>query len=474
MPYYNYKRYSDAEKAAYYRRKSRVSLNSPYRSLPSNRKRPKSKSTRKSKYDYPGVGRQIGGSVGSFIGNSLVPGVGGVVGNALGSVVGQGAQSLVKRISGFGDYNVTKNSLVYNQDAVPEFSVNNERCTMITHREFIQDIRSGPTLSGSGTLFNSQTFRINPSIAETFPWLSSIADNYEQYVVQGMVFEYKTTSATAVSSTNTALGTVILATQYNSLSNDFTNKQQMENYEFSQSGCPSQSILHPIECDPLQTQCGGIFNMYVPGSTSGDIRLYDIGRFTIATVGQQAANTVLGELWVSYKICALKPRITGVTEAADHWNLDAATVAEALPLGTYTLASLSTSSSSYAQAGAFTTLISNTAFTINPSFFGTICVILNYYLPANATPQTMPTAVLTGPITDLTTTFLGYAANAIFNRVVTNANGLAATSLFFFKCDGGYTNSGVPMTVTFNALSNVETPFNAELIVMAVPPNLNN
>lgn len=201
-------------------------------------------------YKYPGVGRHYGGMAGAALGNALYPGAGGAIGSALGSVVGQGAHALVKNITGFGDYKVSKNSLVYNKDAIPEFGGSNKRCTMITHREFIKDI------VGSDS-FNVEHFRINPGLSNTFPWLSSVANNWEQYVVQGMVFEFKTTCATAIGSTNTALGTVVLATQYNSLAAEFSNKQQMENYEFSQSSVPCESILHAIECDPHQTQCGG-------------------------------------------------------------------------------------------------------------------------------------------------------------------------------------------------------------------------
>jgi len=246
-------------------------------------------------------GKIIGSAVGTYFG--------GPVGGAIGSVVGSGAQSLIRRVTGFGDYSVSNNYFVTGNDAVPEFT-NSERCTTITHKEYIADVITGPNLVGSSTQFNIQSYDINPGINTTFPWLNAIAANYEQYIIQGMIFEFKTNSAMAVSSTNTALGTVIMATQYNSLSLSFVNKQQMENYEFSQACVPSESALHPIECDPKQTQCNGIFNIRLPIAKPGDIRLYDIGRFSIATQGMQAANVNIGELWVTYKICLLKPRLT--------------------------------------------------------------------------------------------------------------------------------------------------------------------
>ena len=92
----------------------------------------------------------------------------------------------------------------------------------------------------------------------------------------------------------------------------------MENYEFAQSSVPSSSVMHPIECDPSQTAGQGLFYVDNDGySSSADPRLYNVGKFNIATVGMQAAATI-GELWVTYKICFLKPKLQGSATVADH------------------------------------------------------------------------------------------------------------------------------------------------------------
>jgi hypothetical protein len=39
-----------------------------------------------------------------------------------------------------------------------------------------------------------------------FPWLSNIAQNFESYKLRGLVFEFKSMSGDALTSTNTALG----------------------------------------------------------------------------------------------------------------------------------------------------------------------------------------------------------------------------------------------------------------------------
>jgi len=155
-----------------------------------------------------------------------------------------------------------------------------------------------------------------------------VAENYEQYRVHGMVFQFKSNSADALNSVNTALGTVVMATQYNMLNPVFTNKQQMENYEFGCSCRPSSDLIHPIECDPKQTTCNGLFSIRLGGVGGGDPRLYDLGRFSIATVGMQAPNVNLGELWVTYQVELLKPRLGDAADLIDHYTLIGVTTAD--------------------------------------------------------------------------------------------------------------------------------------------------
>lgn len=371
------------------------------------------------------------------------------------------ASNMVPSISGRGDYEVKKNSILFNVDAVPEFS-NSERCTVISHREFISDIKSS-------TSFNLNSFRINPTVVDTFPWLSSIAQNYEQYVVQGMVFEYKTTSATAIGSTNTALGTVVMATQYNSLSTLFDNKQQMENYEFSQSTVPSQSILHAIECDPSQTQCGGILNMWNPNDDSdGDLRLYDLGRFSIATVGMQTANVPIGELWVSYKVCLLKPRLTGVTDAADIYNLDASSIVTGQPLGTIGNATPKSYNS------GISTLTGVASVQIDASYSGLLQVVYAVTYDGDVSAIQLPgiTIVAGSSISNVTNTFTQTGFQS-----VNGLGGVGGNALFcvhYLKCNGGYNvSTGAAPSFALSSFSiSGDVPLTATLSIISMPDNM--
>lgn len=189
------------------------------------------------------------------------------------------------------------------------------RSFIMRHREYLGDVVTAPDSS-----FNVTSFAINPGLPASFPWLAQLAQNFEQYRVLGLVYEFKSTSADALNSTNTALGSVIMATEYNSDSAPFATKIQMENHEMANSCRQSCSMLHAVECKPSLTS---ISELYVRTDTppdGQDLRLYDLGRFSIATVGQQGANVNIGELWVTYEIELLKPQLpdTSSVIAEDH------------------------------------------------------------------------------------------------------------------------------------------------------------
>jgi hypothetical protein len=266
-------------------------------------------------------------TLGGLLGNAVAPGIGGVVGAGLGGLAGQA----ITHFTGFGDYEVKKNSILYS-DPIPV--LNNEHKhggIIISNREYIGDVITGPANS-----FDITQYDINPALLSTFPLLSEIASSFEQYSLEGMLFEFRTMSADALNSTNTALGQVICATNYNAASPAFLSKAQMENYEFGQSCKPSISMYHPIECEKNQS-FGNVLYCRTGAVPAGqDQRLYDWGKFQIATNGFQAANVNVGELWVTYQVRLLKPKLHQALGESVLWSNHYATVglANNRPLGT--------------------------------------------------------------------------------------------------------------------------------------------
>nr|AQU11701.1 capsid protein [Cruciviridae sp.] len=226
----------------------------------------------------------------------------------LGNKFGMGdLGSALGKITGLGDYKVKKNTLM-TDNQVPVVGNHNNR-VLIQHREFIQDVLST-------TEFQNLTFRINPGDIDTFPWLSRIAQNFEQYQLHGMLFEYKTTSSDALNTTNTALGTVVASTDYNAAAVPFVNKQQMENAEYATSTKPSCSMLHPIECAPSQSTLTKLYVRSNLGQQIPNPQMYDLGIFQLGTVGMQQAGVVIGELWVTYEVEFYKPQLSVSEENA--------------------------------------------------------------------------------------------------------------------------------------------------------------
>lgn len=274
-----------------------------------NMKKSGSKKTNKNqkrKQPAPKTSLSLAGPIKSAIAAALRGGgaaLGGLVGGPSGAAVGRNAGAWVSKVVGSGDYAINSNNLVSNP--VPEFARSN-RIVSIRHREFLRDITSS-------TLFSIGGFSINPGDATTFPWLSGIAGNFQQYRFKGLLFEFVSTSADALNSTNTALGTVVMGTQYNVNRSAFVTKQEMEAYEFSNSVRPSANGIHPIECDPDETPIKHLYVRTGAVPSGEDARMYDLGKFYIATVGMQAASNI-GELWVTYDVEFLKPRLnpTGV------------------------------------------------------------------------------------------------------------------------------------------------------------------
>jgi hypothetical protein len=239
----------------------------------------------------PSVGRTLATSGGSMLG--------GYFGGPIGSYLGGLAGSALSTVLGFGAYKVKKNSLM---SQVPNMHKADESIT-VRHREYIQDVITSPTAN----TFLTQGFPLNPGLSETFPWLSGVAQQYQEYNIKGMIFEFVSTSADALNSTNTALGSVILSTQYRSSLPGPLNKIQALNEYYSTDAKPSQNFVHCIECDPKSKPLNVeyIRGGAVPGNE--DEKTYDLGVTYISTVGFQGTSVNVGELWCTYEIELRKP-----------------------------------------------------------------------------------------------------------------------------------------------------------------------
>lgn len=248
--------------------------------------------------------------------------------SSAGSDIGRGLGYGLDYIMGRGDYTVRANSVMGGVYDPPELHNRSDRTVCIRHREYLGDI-------SASAAFTLQSYSINPGLVNSFPWLSQVAEAFEEYRFTGIVFEFKTLSADYTTASSAALGYVIMSTQYNVLSPDFGDKITMENYEFSNSGKPSSTFLHPVECKRSLNPVSELF-VRTGAVTTGDLRLYDHGKFQIATGGNSGSG-VLGELWCTFEVEFYKPKLIsslGTQLLADHWKFTGASLES--PLGATT------------------------------------------------------------------------------------------------------------------------------------------
>lgn len=288
----NYKRqYSELEKASY---KRGLRARRPYR---------------RRRYKGKGKYSTVRGRGGFWSGLKRMAAP--VVGAGLGLL----QRKAISAISGMGDYEVKRNTLVHEGQDIASFG-DMSKATIISHREYIADIEAT-----GATAFSLDAFPINPGVPATFPWLSRIARNYDSYEFLGCIFQFKSTSSSSSSSEALALGSVILATNYNGEDPNYRDKLEMQNSQYASASKPSNDVIHAVECDPSVNMLGHM-NVRTGGVPSNeDIRLYDHGKFQIAIEGVPSnASGTLGELWVSYQVALYKP-LLGSGPLTDKWNL---------------------------------------------------------------------------------------------------------------------------------------------------------
>lgn len=242
-------------------------------------------------------------------------------------------------VSGLGAYNVKRNSLMNGaidmSTAPPSVrNANQGEGTIIRHREYLGDLLSG---AGSPSAFAiTNTYALNPGNTACFPWLSRIAQDFQEYEMRGCIFFLKTLSSDYTAALN--MGSVFMAADYNASDPPPIDKMHLENMEFSSSCKPSTSLLMPVECDPRYDSNTHLYIASNNNYQNGDPKLYNLCNVYIGSQGVPNSGgnpTPIAEIWVTYEVALFKPIIPNVTLGADigaHFQLGQCTPANPLLL----------------------------------------------------------------------------------------------------------------------------------------------
>ncbi len=162
----------------------------------------------------------------------------------------------------------------------------------VVHREYIGEV------FGS-VAFAARTHSINPGLTSEFPWLSKIAQRFESYRFNRLRYCFETESPT--STTGAAMGVI----DYDPTDPAPTDKIQALNYRDAVRSPPwSDFCLEATKEDLHKRQTYFVRS----GSSSEDLRLFDVGNFFLCVQGQAGA-TVIGELYVEYDVSLMTPQV---------------------------------------------------------------------------------------------------------------------------------------------------------------------
>lgn len=253
--------------------------------------------------------RALGNLAGGFAGNAAAMAAGKMLGPQAGALIGGIAGKATSKFIGGGRGNYNTNVLVDGSSYTPMSfaSMTDEQGDMIcTHSEYVRDIYGNPADSD----FEVQCLNINPGLEQTFPWLSQIAQNFDEYVMIQCLFTFRSTLTDVISDNNGQVGQVVMVTQYNVDKTAFAQKHLMMQYNGSQSSRSTESALHGIECDPAKLSGTEGKRIRTKPLAKGNLMDYDHAKFQLAVSNTPVgiANQTIGELWVSYKVLLRKPK----------------------------------------------------------------------------------------------------------------------------------------------------------------------
>jgi len=318
-------------------------------------------------------------------------------------MVGGGLGSFSK-IWGLGAYRMTNSCFDVTSQQVPYMHSSIDGFT-VRHREYLGDVL------GNNSILSWTNYSINPGLSLTFPYLSGIACNFAEYKWKGLVFEYKTTCATAVANgTNPSMGTVSMAANYRADAPHPVSRQQILNSFWCADGVVYENLILPIECDPKENPMEVQYVRTGPVPTGSDEKLYDLGNVDILLCNNPSTNAV-GELWVSYEIEFFKP-VQSTTKIAGYAHYTAGNYSDASPFQAGTTSVRDTIGLSF----------SNNAIIFPQNFTGTIMIHLTCF----GTSTTVTTGTMT-PSGGFATNSIILLAGGGFGASISNGGSTTTT-----------------------------------------------
>jgi len=186
----------------------------------------------------------------------------------------------------------------------PKISATRDSCR-ITHRELIANV------SGSVAFATPLQFALNPGMSTSFPWLSIMAQAWEEYHFTKLRFCYYTRTGS-----NTP-GSALLIPDYDAADSAPTSEFTAAAFEDVAEDVPWKDINCTLREGAMHGAGPRKFIRSGPLAANLDIKTYDAGSLFVGTVDGTAV--AWGKLWVEYDVTFYTPQLPasgGMTVAA--------------------------------------------------------------------------------------------------------------------------------------------------------------
>ena len=156
----------------------------------------------------------------------------------------------------------------------------------VQHRELVV-----PSLAGATTFTFQAALKINPGLAETFPWLAAIAGQWEQYVCHKLRAQFLSTVSTGTA------GEVLITPSYDP-SDPIPATEQAACAAVGSIATNSWKSI-TMDCDKSAMMALGPRRFVRQCAQAGDIKTFDVANIYLYT--NDCANTSkLGKVWLEY------------------------------------------------------------------------------------------------------------------------------------------------------------------------------
>jgi len=181
------------------------------------------------------------------------------------------------------------------QGRAPTIQASRDTCN-IKHREFIGNI------TGSALFQIALTLSVNPGLSATFPWLSIMAQAWEQYKFRKLKFVFLTRTGS-----NTP-GSVIMSPDYDASDAAPATEQIMSTYDGTVEDAPWKDNALVLKTGLLSGAAGPRkFVRTGALSPNQDVKLYDVANMFVGVV--DGTSVAWGKLWVEYDIDFWVPQL---------------------------------------------------------------------------------------------------------------------------------------------------------------------